>query len=183
MHKASMVRREGGYRASAASTTGPEPCALIVATIRGRIRVATDGARRWMESHFTEWTAQRAYLPPELQQLIHRHRRRGSISHRRIITCHGTMFTITVVLVEGLVLLVPQRASDAGQLPRLTSRQTEILSWVAEGKQNDEIAKILLISPRTVQHHLERVYEKLGVDNRTAAARTLLTVWQQAKAI
>jgi DNA-binding CsgD family transcriptional regulator len=59
-------------------------------------------------------------------------------------------------------------------LLRLTPRQTEILTWVAEGKQNKEISKILAISPRTVQHHLERVYERLGVENRTAAASMLL---------
>jgi DNA-binding CsgD family transcriptional regulator len=51
----------------------------------------------------------------------------------------------------------------------LTPRQTEILAWLAAGKTDAEIAKILAISPRTVSHTLARVYRKLGVENRVAA--------------
>jgi DNA-binding CsgD family transcriptional regulator len=43
------------------------------------------------------------------------------------------------------------------------------LGWVAQGKTNPEIGLILGISRRTVQKHLERIYIKLGVENRTAA--------------
>lgn len=45
-----------------------------------------------------------------------------------------------------------------------------MLIFVAGGKRNPEIATILGLSPRTVQHHLERVFRKLGVETRTAAA-------------
>ena len=51
----------------------------------------------------------------------------------------------------------------------LTQRESEILSWVARGKSNSSIAAILSIKVRTVEKHLEHVYEKLGVENRTAA--------------
>lgn len=51
----------------------------------------------------------------------------------------------------------------------LTSRELEILGWVAKGKTNRDIGKILQISPRTVSKHLEHVYVKLGVEGRTAA--------------
>jgi DNA-binding CsgD family transcriptional regulator len=52
----------------------------------------------------------------------------------------------------------------------LTPRETEVLQWVTEGKRDGEVAAILGLSPRTVQHHLERIYRKLGVETRTAAA-------------
>jgi len=52
----------------------------------------------------------------------------------------------------------------------LSRRENEILSWIAYGKTNVEIGMILNVSPRTVQKHLERIYQKLGVENRTAAA-------------
>lgn len=52
----------------------------------------------------------------------------------------------------------------------LTRRETEVLQWVAEGKTNAEIGTILGMSPRTVQKHLEHIFEKLGVQSRTAAA-------------
>lgn len=51
----------------------------------------------------------------------------------------------------------------------LAQRESEILSWVVQGKTNPEIGTILGISPRTVQKHLERVYSRLGVENRHAA--------------
>lgn len=52
----------------------------------------------------------------------------------------------------------------------LTAREAEALVWLTGGKTNQEIAEILGLSRRTVDKHLEQVLEKLGVDNRTAAA-------------
>ena len=59
--------------------------------------------------------------------------------------------------------------SDVAAVP-LTAREREVLDWVAAGKTNRDIAAILGASPRTVEKHLERIYEKLGVETRTAAA-------------
>ena len=63
----------------------------------------------------------------------------------------------------------------------LSRRESEILSWVVHGKTNPEIGTILGISPRTVQKHLERVYSRLGVENRHAATRMMLDSgsWQE----
>lgn len=52
----------------------------------------------------------------------------------------------------------------------LTLREREVLDWVAAGKTNRDIAAILGARPRTIEKHLERIYEKLGVETRTAAA-------------
>lgn len=52
----------------------------------------------------------------------------------------------------------------------LTPREREVLQWVAAGKSNRDIAEILGASPRTVEKHLEHVFDKLGVETRTAAA-------------
>lgn len=60
-----------------------------------------------------------------------------------------------------------------GTLNRLTPRERQVLHWVAEGKGNWEIAVILGLSRHTVKDHLKSIYEKLGVDNRTAAARLI----------
>lgn len=49
-------------------------------------------------------------------------------------------------------------------------RETEVLSWLSKGKTNRDIADILGMSPRTVNKHLEHIFEKLGVETRTAAA-------------
>jgi DNA-binding response OmpR family regulator len=52
----------------------------------------------------------------------------------------------------------------------LTAREGEVLAWLSKGKTNRDIAQILGLSPRTVDKHLEQIYAKLGVENRTAAA-------------
>jgi DNA-binding NarL/FixJ family response regulator len=51
----------------------------------------------------------------------------------------------------------------------LTQREMDVLEWVARGKTNRDVAEILGMSPRTVNKHLEHIYEKLGVETRTAA--------------
>jgi DNA-binding NarL/FixJ family response regulator len=55
--------------------------------------------------------------------------------------------------------------------PPLTRRETEILQFVAEGKSNPEVARKLWVTDQTVKFHLSNIYRKLGVSNRTAAAR------------
>lgn len=56
----------------------------------------------------------------------------------------------------------------------LTLRESEVLKWIARGKSNRDIADILNLSPRTVNKHLDNIYAKLGVENRTAAAALAL---------
>jgi len=66
---------------------------------------------------------------------------------------------------EGIPVL-----SSSNAVATLTPREREVLGWVAAGKTNAQIAQILGAMPRTVAKHLERIYEKLGVETRTAAA-------------
>lgn len=56
----------------------------------------------------------------------------------------------------------------------LSPRESEVLSWVVQGKSNPEIALLLDISPGTVRRHLENIFPKLGVENRYAAALMFL---------
>lgn len=53
---------------------------------------------------------------------------------------------------------------------QLTPRERQVLVWVSHGKTNPEIASILGMATATVGKHLERIYPKLGVENRTGAA-------------
>lgn len=64
-------------------------------------------------------------------------------------------------------------SSPAGDLASLTRREHQVLVLVANGKTNPQIADCLSLSPRTVQKHLEHIYEKVGVRTRTAAAMKL----------
>ncbi|MEM1075415.1 MAG: DNA-binding response regulator [Pseudomonadota bacterium] len=52
----------------------------------------------------------------------------------------------------------------------LTPREAEVLYWLSMGKTNRDIAQILSLSSRTINKHLEQIFQKMGVDNRTSAA-------------
>jgi len=86
------------------------------------------------------------------------------------------VFTLHERTVEGEWLVVMREESDAAIIDgltaafRLTAREAEVLYWVIKGKTNRDIGDILGTSPRTVHKHLEHVFEKLGVETRTAAA-------------
>jgi DNA-binding CsgD family transcriptional regulator len=62
-----------------------------------------------------------------------------------------------------------RRAGPSVTVDSLTEREAEILTWVARGKTNQEIAVLLVVSAHTVRKHLENVYAKLNVHTRTAA--------------
>ena len=78
-------------------------------------------------------------------------------------------------------LIVMREVSDTAVVEtmmqnfKLTLRVAEVLYWVAKGKTNRDIGDILGSSPATVKKHLEHVYEKLGVETRTAAANLAMS--------
>jgi DNA-binding CsgD family transcriptional regulator len=87
------------------------------------------------------------------------------------LTVHGVPDPLD--LAAGYLMVRSDRLDlRAGRLSRLpiTQREREILALVAIGKTNGEIGTILAISGRTVQKHLEHIFQKLGVETRTAAA-------------
>jgi len=54
---------------------------------------------------------------------------------------------------------------------KLSERESEVLQWVSLGKTNWEIGMILDISMYTVKNHVKNILKKLGVNNRTQAAK------------
>jgi len=65
--------------------------------------------------------------------------------------------------------LVKRTAPERRQLGDLTEREAEVLRLLAQGQSNPQIAKALVISRKTVEHHLEHIYNKIGVTCRTSA--------------
>ncbi|WP_153160291.1 response regulator transcription factor [Zoogloea sp. 1C4] len=86
------------------------------------------------------------------------------------------VFTLHERAGEDEWLLALREESDTAMIEalqaafRLTTREAEVLYWVIKGKTSPDIGEILGSSPRTVNKHLEHVFAKLGVENRTAAA-------------
>lgn len=63
----------------------------------------------------------------------------------------------------------------------LTPRESEVLLWVAQGKGNTDISTILGASESTIKKHLQRIFEKLGVENRGSAALAAVEVLTAGK--
>ena len=84
----------------------------------------------------------------------------------------GETMVLLSLQAKGADATVATPGDDATRkaLPPLTPRETEVLTWLAKGKTNRDIADILGMSHRTVNKHLEHIFEKLGVETRSAAA-------------
>lgn len=75
--------------------------------------------------------------------------------------------------------------SSPGPLQRalaITGREADVLLWVSQGKSNGDIATILEMSEKTVKQHLSSVFQKIGVESRTAATVRALEVLSAPKA-
>lgn len=79
---------------------------------------------------------------------------------------------LNTVLERALTRRSPAPAAPklhASSVEALSPRETEIMTLVAQGLENREIASRLYLSEKTIQNHLTRIYEKLKVSNRTQA--------------
>lgn len=137
---------------------------------QGRIAWRSPRASEWLSQAFTTHETRRE----DALQWIRRARTDG-VAHTDLPS--GTRLFARHMGQSGpgeSILLITQSKVDDGSLERLrnvalTPRETEVLSWLAKGKTNRDIADILGMSPRTVNKHLEHIYEKLGVETRSAA--------------
>jgi DNA-binding CsgD family transcriptional regulator len=163
---------------------------MLRVTLAGRIVEASPAALRLLARFFLEYTpARQAKLPERLFTWFTRSRNWGL---ERPAIQHGPQFTashlgarLTVHFVPdpdggsaGYLLMKGDRfnvhAAHLRGLP-VTHREREVLALVAAGKSNGEIGTLLATSPRTVQKHLEHIFDKLGVETRTSAALCALS--------
>ncbi len=139
-------------------------------------------ARQWLPRYFG---SPPDAMPEELETWLHSAaagRDVRPLSTQRVDAGSHSQLVATLQgrTVDDDWLVVLREVSDAAtvqatmQVFGLTLRESEVLYWVAKGKTNRDIGDILGSSPATVKKHLERVYEKLGVETRTAAASMAL---------
>lgn len=79
-------------------------------------------------------------------------------------------FDRSLYFANGSTTASPSGVLEDGE-PWLTKREREILSLVAEGHSNAQLAKMLWVTEQTVKFHLSNIYRKLDVSNRTEASR------------
>jgi DNA-binding CsgD family transcriptional regulator len=143
----------------------------------GRIVWQTPLARQWMQRYFGPDDDGIVDTPPQLTAWL----AAGAAQPLTVIRGAARLiFTAADVRSPEQWMIVLREESDTARVQalmalfRLTQRESEVLHWVIQGKTNRDIGDILGMSPRTVNKHLEHVFEKLGVETRTAAA-TLAT--------
>lgn len=168
-----LVRRMLGAHA-ALDLTGRH---LLAVDRRGQIMWATPEATRMLGP--TDATAS---MLPTLPAAARTWIAQAAVGATFTAQLDGTELQLTVVDAKAadhvlLRLTKPYAMRDESRLQQrfgLTPREAEVLLWIAQGKSNRDIADILSLSPRTVNKHLEQIYAKLGVENRTAAAARAL---------
>lgn len=149
--------------------------ALILATRLGRIQFADANARKWLKYIFGR-TAPITHLPAQLCQWLSANGNNpvalslGTNSSAARVLFRKKALTASTVIVA-LELIRGKAVKEKWRRHRgLTAREQEVLFWLARGKTNADIGAILGVAPATVGKHLERIYPKLGVENRTSAS-------------
>ncbi len=133
----------------------------------------TRQAAEWMEKYFPGAQAESAALPPVVRAWLARAMSEGDPAPLVIRQDGGCLHLALSRRQRELLLLLEEQLEQALtslDQYQLTPRELEVLSWVAKGKTNRDIAEILGMSPRTVNKHLEHIFVKLGVETRAAAA-------------
>jgi len=149
---------------------------LLAVNREGRLMWATPQAQKLLSDSFG--TADDLVLPEALRLWLDQAQNgKGGAKAAAAIPDHPglRLYYMGGAGPNEFLLRLAKEASD--ELPKqfssefgLTVREGEVLSWLSKGKTNRDIAQILGLSPRTVDKHLEQIYAKLGVENRTAAA-------------
>ncbi len=157
---------------------------LVTLTATGQATVVTPQAAIWLDQYFTQTTVP-GRLPDDLTAWM-----ATQISQIRQ-GCHDAGLPFYVEqgdrrLVLRLIrsstgkgdsLLLEEQtrpARPALELLNLSPKETEVLGWLLEGKDNKSIAKIMDVSTSTIRKHLENIYRKLNVQSRAEAVTTAL---------
>ncbi|MGI9213401.1 MAG: response regulator [Methylococcaceae bacterium] len=177
---AQMAQVKAMQRAEQALSHGS--LATIAVDDQGRILWLTPAARQWLMD-YSEQEDDRV-LPRNVAEWVEKKLRgqeKGTAEHF-MAQRQNRRFTARLASGDssGEYLLLLQDYATQWDLDRLqqklglTGREAEILMWVAHGKTNREVGEILGSSPRTVNKHLEHIFQKLGVATRAAAVATAL---------
>jgi DNA-binding response OmpR family regulator/DNA-binding CsgD family transcriptional regulator len=144
----------------------------------------TPMAREILEQLFPEWVTTSSGLPEPLRLAVQRLRGVPPAPGTSILV-KGRSSTLEVTFLRRtsanhwLFRLAERREGEEQRVLAtrlgLTARESEVLLWISRGKQNREVSEILAISPRTVNKHLEQIFEKMGVENRASATAIAVT--------
>ncbi|MBJ7443508.1 MAG: response regulator [Sphingobium sp.] len=175
VHMANARQTQGGHYALDA--TGRN---LIAVGSDGALSWRTPGADKLMEALEPGWSRTDVALPAMLRTPVGRLLPDDLPAGTTVKTDSPGGDTVELIIVgrprAGETLIRLNHLDPQADIARLqshfalTQREAEVLLWISYGKPNRVISEILVISPRTVNKHLEQIFEKLGVETRAAAA-------------
>ncbi|WP_406238933.1 response regulator [Acetobacter orientalis] len=130
-----------------------------------------------LTSAFPGWVLNKPLPEPLLSVMIALLAQRSLMLRRTIDITEGVIECVLMGTMNdgtNAVSLLLKRPGDEERLLEttlgLTVREAQVLLWISKGKSNRDVSAILNISPRTVNKHLEQIFVKLGIENRTSAA-------------
>ena len=91
------------------------------------------------------------------------HSDRGTPKRAGVTKVTGTFFSLTLIKERMLCIIEPLKTNT------LTAREIEILQLIGQGLGNQEMARRLFLSEKTVKNHLTNIFRKLNVSDRTQA--------------
>lgn len=159
---------------------------VIVLNPNKQIVYESQFARQMLEKYFAEETVKSNALPDSLDRWLtcecdkfgndsfappaQVFRVEKKDEKLKVSLMYNTETQETTLLIEESYAPSPKMLEHLN----LTKRETQILFWLSQGKTNKDIGQLLGISPRTVNKHAEKIYVKLGVENRTSAVSVAL---------
>lgn len=155
---------------------------LLAANRAGRILWSTPQAAKLLSAVFPDFNPDAYALPAHVQEWLHQYADRKPPSASEGVPLNAPdspikleLSVISQIGADEILLRLIEGDPNNDQLVlrnklQLTQREAEVLLWIARGKSNRDVAEILTLSPRTVNKHLEQIFNKLGVENRTSAA-------------
>lgn len=167
----------------------PNDFGFLILDVNGKVTYSNQLAKQILKKYFAAGNFEKKMLPGKLgkwlkEQLlllefdefhalpssVYKVEDKGAELHIRLMK-NNTGNPYTLILEEKKSVRVKLQEALS-----LTGRQTETVFWIMQGKTNHEIAEILNISSRTVQKHIQYLYDKMGVENRRAAISRALEI-------
>jgi len=175
-----LDRLRGGIREAGTRSFHTRVTAVVLDAEDHPVRFWSE-SKSWLSRFFHRQRPTLSGIPDSVSAWLRRGRRVETLNHPNgwgTLTRERGGQCLRVQVVRGLRnterilvlgLQTPPGALEGGGTDILTRREVEILQEVEQGKSNDEVSVALGISSLTVRKHLENIFHKLHVPNRTAA--------------
>lgn len=155
------------------------PDNAVVISDSGRLNEISFCAAVLLDKYFPIKTERTKQLPDDIWHWFRSEALKGERAQKLVVRLPESLLSLSLLRTPSGYLIVLEES--VVETPRnmllsmgLTKRESEVILWVSQGKQNAEVAEFLGISPGTVRKHMEHILSKLSCETRGAAAEIVL---------